>query len=75
MAQKVKEKRPLATVGFAIEYVVYADDPAMIQEAKVCILEDLCNAYKFGEESQYIDVVTTGRESEDRISSFLFGEE
>lgn len=68
------KERKLATVGFAIEYVVYADDPEMIQHAKDAIFEDLCSAIKYDEESEYIDVTETGRESEDRISSFLLEE-
>ncbi|MCK4462882.1 MAG: hypothetical protein KAU58_01065 [Candidatus Omnitrophica bacterium] len=72
---ETKTNRPLATVGFSIEYVVYADDLEMIQEAKVMILEDLANASKFNEESEYIDIIITGKESEDRISSCLLMED
>jgi hypothetical protein len=46
----------LGRIAFDLGYVVDLDNNEMIEDAKVCILEDIENAIKFGELDQYLEV-------------------
>ncbi len=46
----------LARVEARFSYVVDLDDPAMVDEARECVVEDICNAVKFGEEAEHVRV-------------------
>ena len=46
----------LARVVFDLSYVVDADNPDMVEEAKNCIYEDVMSALKYNEVFNYIEV-------------------
>jgi hypothetical protein len=46
----------LGRIAFDLGYVVDLDNNEMVEDAKVCILEDIENAIKFGELDQYLEV-------------------
>lgn len=43
------KKKKLGRVYFRASYVVDLDDQDMVDEAKECVFEDVCNAVKFDE--------------------------
>jgi hypothetical protein len=54
----MSKKKNLGVVCFNIEYVVDLDDPNMVEAAKECLFEDICNAVKYDEITTNIDVTT-----------------
>lgn len=61
----------LGRVVFDLGYVVDLDDEEMVEDAKVCILEDIYNATKYGELPQYIEIQPAPDAKEEDIPEFL----
>ena len=56
-------------------YVVDLDDQNMIDEAKDCLAEDICNAVKYNELHSYLKVIEAPEASENDIPDFLTEED
>lgn len=61
----------LGRVVFDLGYVVDLDDEEMVEDAKICILEDINNATRFGELPQYIEIQPAPDAKEQDIPEFL----
>ena len=69
------QARKLVRVQLSASYVAYADDAAMIEEARLSLYEDMMNAAKYSELHQWIHVVDAPTATEDEIADFLLHEE
>ncbi len=65
-----KTKKRLGRVVMALSYVVDMDNPDMIQEAKDCLFEDICNAVKYNEIDNFEIIPDKTLKTED-IPDFL----
>lgn len=73
MAKKKKtsgNKKSLVRVVFDLSYVCY-NQSKMIEETKECLYEDIMNAYKYSELSNYISVIDAPEATEDDVPEFL----
>jgi hypothetical protein len=61
----------LGKVRLVSEYVVNLDNEDMVEDAKICLYEDIMNAVKFDELPSYIDVVEAPEACESDIPEFL----
>lgn len=68
---KTNTKKRLGRVCIDFGYIVDLDNPEMVEDAKQCLLEDMMNAFKYGEIVQYIDVEEAPDAHEDAIPEFL----
>lgn len=68
---KADTKKRLGRVYIDFGYIVDLDNKEMVDDARTCLIEDLTNAFKYGEVDQYIDVEETPDASEDAIPEFL----
>ena len=69
-----KTKKRLGRVVMAMSYVVDMDDPDMIQEAKDCLYEDICNAVKYNEMGNF-DIIPDKTLTTKDIPDFLLNRE
>ena len=70
----------LGKVYINCSYVVDLDNHEMVNDAKMCLYEDLMNAVKYDELMEWIDIesedeLSKNRLSEDDIPSFLLEQE
>jgi hypothetical protein len=58
-----------------MSYVVDLDNQDMVEEAKQCLYEDMCNAVKYEEMAANIEVCSDKKLKESDIPEFLLPEE
>lgn len=76
--QRLKGRRTtimrLGKVYISSEYVVDLDNESMVNDAKICISEDIVNAVKYNELESYIKVKEDAGLFEADIPEFLIGD-
>lgn len=71
MTKADAKKKRLGRVYIDFGYIVDLDNEEMVEDAKQCLIDDLTNAFKYGEVDQYIDVEEAPDAHEDAIPEFL----
>jgi len=61
----------LGKVRFVCEYVVDLDDDNMVFQAEDCIVEDVCNAIKYREVCEWLDIAEDKTLTANDIPEFL----
>lgn len=76
--QRLKERKALnmrlGKVYISAQYVVDLDNESMVDDAKICIAEDIVNAVKYNELESYIKVEEDNSLFEADIPEFLIGD-
>jgi len=65
----------LGKVYINASYIVDLDNRDMVEDAKLCLYEDLMNAVKYDELYLWIDVKSEDGLSQNDIPAFLLGQE
>jgi hypothetical protein len=65
------KKKNLGKVVISMGYVVDLDNQTMVEEAKVCLLEDINDAFKYNELQDHIEIIKDSKAKESDIPEFL----